>query len=260
MRKLVLPTAICAGLVLTVVSAGVALATECDSGGWAGNCVMSNETSHVDVSVSQGGSSGKRSDDRDQTPRTPGSTRESQESAEPVDCGPLNRCGYSVGGPPEVTLSDLASFRPAEPVLGGEPSGFGVVGMPTNLVASASEQRIAGTVLGWDVTVRFMPVAYVFDHGDGTTARTASGGSSWADLGLGQFSPTATSHVFVERGTYDVSVTVEYAASVDFGSGTWRPVPGVVRADASGYGVRVVEVRSALVERTCAEDPVGPGC
>jgi hypothetical protein len=56
-----------------------------------------------------------------------------------------------------------------------------------------------------------------------------------------------------------VSVTVEYAASVDFGTG-WRPVPGVVRAEAGGYGVRVVEVRTALVDRTCAEDPTGPGC
>lgn len=181
--------------------------------------------------------------------------------AEPQDCGPLNRCGgYFVVGPPEVTLADLASFRPAAPTLGGEPAGFGVVGLPTNLVATASEQRIPGTVLGWDVTVRFVPVAYVFDNGDGTTTRIGSGGASWASLGQGRFTPTPTSHVYGARGTYEVSVTVEYAASVDFGSGTWRPVPGTVRAEAGGYSVRVVEVRSALVDRTCLEDPAGPGC
>ncbi len=132
--------------------------------------------------------------------------------------------------------------------------------MPTNLLASASEERIPGTVLGWDVTVRFVPVAYVFDNGDGTTTRAATGGSPWTSLGQGQFTPTATSHVYRERGTYGVSVTVEYAASVDFGSGIWRPVPGVVRAQAAGYDVRVVEVRTALVDRTCDEDPTGPGC
>jgi hypothetical protein len=159
-----------------------------------------------------------------------------------------------------VTLADLASFRPAQPTLAGEPAGFGVVGMPTNLLASASEQRIPGTVLGWDVTVRFVPVAYVFDNGDGTTTRATTGGTSWAALGQGQFTPTATSHAYRARGTYPVSVTVEYEASVDFGSGTWRPVPGVVRAQAAGYGVRVVEVRTALVDRTCVEDPTGPGC
>ena len=193
---------------------------------------------------------------------TPPSTVQPAPSpAPPEDCGPLNRCiEYSVVGLPEVTLADIASFRPAQPTLGGEPAGFGVVGMPTNLVATASEQRIPGTVLGWDVTVRFVPTAYVFAHGDGTTSRTATGGASWTALGQGQFTPTATSHVYRERGTYDVSVTVEYAASVDFGNGAWRTVPGVVRAEGPGYGVRVVEVRTALVDRTCAEDSSAPGC
>jgi hypothetical protein len=132
--------------------------------------------------------------------------------------------------------------------------------MPTNLLATASEQHIPGTVLGWDVTVRFEPVAFVFDNGDGTTTRSSTGGASWTSLGQGQFTPTATSHSYQARGTYAVSVTVEYAASVDFGDGSWRTVPGVVRAQAGGYDVRVVEVRTALVERTCAEDPAGPGC
>lgn len=181
----------------------------------------------------------------------------------PQDCGPLNRCSdlsVVLDAVPDVTLADIASFRPAAPTLAGEPAGFGVVGMPTNLLASASEERIPGTVLGWDVTVRFVPVAYVFDNGDGTSTRAATGGASWTALGQGQFTPTATSHVYGARGTYGVSVTVEYEASVDFGSGRWRPVPGIVRAEAGGYDVRVVEVRTALVDRTCAEDPTGPGC
>ena len=55
-------------------------------------------------------------------------------------------------------------------------------------------------------------------------------------------------------------MSVQYAASVDFGSGTWRPVAGYVTATTGGYGVQVVEVRTALVDRTCLEDPRGPGC
>jgi hypothetical protein len=174
----------------------------------------------------------------------------------------MNRCEYryQVVGPPEVTLEDLASFRPTTPTLGGEPAGFGVVGMPTNLLAAASVQEIPGTVLDWPVTVRFTPVAYVFSHGDGTTARSTTGGRSWTALRQGQFTPTPTSHVYAERGSYTVTVTVEYAAAVNFGSGTWRPVPGTVRATSTGYDVRVVEVRTALVDHTCTEDPHGPGC
>ncbi len=168
--------------------------------------------------------------------------------AEPVDAGF-----------PEVTLADLVSFRPATPTLGGEPAGFGVVGMPANFVSGASEQQLAGVLLGYPVTVRFTPTAYVFSYGDGSTLRAASGGTSWEASGVAQFTPTSTSHVYAERGTYATGVTIEYAAAVDFGTG-WRPVDGVVTARSADYPVQVVEVRTALVDRTCIENPRGPGC
>jgi hypothetical protein len=220
-------------------------------------CEVENSGSSVTVGAAESVGTG----DRPGGERPPSGPRPTPSPAPPEDCGPLNRCiEYSVVGIPDVTLADLASFRPSPPTLGGEPAGFGVVGMPTNLVATASEERIPGTVLGWDVTVRFVPTAYVFDHGDGTVGRSTTGGASWTSLGQGQFTPTATSHVYRERGTYDVSVTVEYAASVDFGSGAWHAVPGVVRAAGPGYGVRIVEARTALVDRTCTEDSSAAGC
>ena len=130
------------------------------------------------------------------------------------------------------------------------------------------ENRVATTpttvpkllALGYDVVVRFTPVGYVFDYGDGTLRRSSSGGSTWERLGQAQFTPTSTSHTYAARGEYRVAVTVEYAASVDFGSGTWRPVAGLVTATTGGYGLRVVEVRTALVDRSCTENPSGPGC
>lgn len=163
-------------------------------------------------------------------------------------------------GIPAVTAHDLASFAPARPALGSEPEGVGVVGMPANFVASASAQTIGGTLFGRPVTVQFTPAAYVFDYGDGATARSASGGASWETLGQAQFTPTPTSHAYAERGTYQASVTIEYAAAVDFGTGTWFPVRGVVTATTAGYPVEIFEVRTALVDKTCAENPAGPGC
>ncbi len=176
-------------------------------------------------------------------------------------CGPLGcRPLYEVGTLPDVTIEDLASFRPAEPSLTGEPAGFGIVGMPTNLVATASTQDIAGTLFDWDVTVRFTPAWYLFDHGDGTSARTPTGGATWESLGVAQFTPTPTTHVYRDRGEFTVGVEVQYTAAVDFGSGAWRVVPGYVTAPGGSYDLRVVDVRTALVDRTCVEDPAGPGC
>ncbi len=228
------------------------------SSGWSTACSVTNSGEQVDIGagISQPAEPGSEwaPPDDEAGPAQPAP------APTPIRCTRADCGGYIVVMPPDVTAADLASFRPARPSLTGEPTGFGIVGAPTNVVAAASEQDIAGTLLGWDVTVRFTPAGYVFDYGDGTTARVSTGGSSWAALGQAQFTPTATSHVYRERGTYPVSVTVQYAASVDFGSGTWRPVTGLVTATSGGYDVRVVEARTALVDQTCVENPAGPGC
>jgi len=230
----------------------------CGAGGlWGADCSVSNSGEQVDIGASisdpaEPDSGWAPPDDSGEAPPAPAPT--------PITCTRVDCGGFLVVTPPDVTAADLASFRPAPPSLTGEPTGFGIVGAPTNVVAAASEQYIAGTLLGWDVTVRFTPAGYVFDYGDGTTARFTTGGAGWAELGQAQFTPTATSHVYRERGTYPVSATVQYAASVDFGSGTWRPVTGYVTATAGGYDVQVVEARTALVDRTCLEIPGGPGC
>ncbi len=142
-------------------------------------------------------------------------------------CRPL----YSVLTIPDVTLADLASFRPAIPSLTGEPPGFGVVGCRRTSWPRHPSSALPGTLLGWDVLVRFVPADYVFEYGDGVDRPPTTGGASWQQLGQAQFTPTATSHVYRERGTYPVRVTVEYAASVDFGSGIWRPVDRLCHRD-----------------------------
>ena len=243
---------------ILLTSAAAAAADDyCDQGtGWA--CEVDNSGSSVDISAgtTRPGSPPPENGGPATPPPAPPAPEEEEEQCGPLGC----RYNYEVGGLPDVTLADLASFRPAAPQLTGEPAGFGVVGMPTNLVGEASEQHIPGTILDWDVTVRFVPAAYVFAHGDGTSATASTGGASWSRLGQAQFTPTATSHVYAERGTYPVSVTVRYAASVDFGTGAWIPVDGFVSATSGTYDVEVVEVRTALVDKTCRENPSGPGC
>lgn len=263
MRRLTISAAISIGVVVAILSPVAAFSTDCDAGGWAGNCHAVGSGSQVDISAGRSG--------RDAPPATgggvvappsrPGSSSPGTTDPEPQECGRLGcRGNYTVAVPPDLTIEDLASFRPARPTLSGEPAGVAVVGMPANLVVSASEQIIEGRVLDWDVRVRFTPVSYQFAPGDGTSTVTSTGGSTWSRLGQAQFTPTATSHIYRERGTFQAGVTVRYAASVDFGSGRWRPVPGHVTASAGGYEVRALEVATALVDQTCIENPRGPGC
>ncbi|MDZ8172556.1 hypothetical protein [Microbacterium xanthum] len=177
------------------------------------------------------------------------------------DCMPgfCDRGNYDVFVYPTVTAEDLVSFRPVGPSIGNEPAGFAVVGLPTNVYASASEQTMTGELLGHDVAVRFVPVAFEFDYGDGTTSTSASGGAPWRTSGAPQFSPTETGHTYRQRGVHTVTATVVFDATVDWGHG-WRPVTGSVRAHSGAHVVEVLEARTALVDRSCAESPGGPGC
>jgi hypothetical protein len=158
-----------------------------------------------------------------------------------------------------VTISDLASFAPSASSFTVEPSGVGIVGMPANFVAPAQTHTATGEVLDVDVAVRFAPASFLFVYGDGASRETVTGGRSWADLGQAQFTSTETSHAYAARGTYTAHVVIRYAAAVDFGTG-WRSVPGALEVTSAGTAVDVHEVRTALVEQTCVENPAGPGC
>lgn len=160
---------------------------------------------------------------------------------------------------PAITINDVARFAPAGPVITGEPDNVGVVGLPTNFVATASVHTVNDSLFGFPVTVRFTPSGYDFRFGDGTTATTSTGGRSWADLGQAQFTPTPTSHTYKERGMYSAQVDVRYTAEVDFGVG-WFPIAGEVTAAGPPQEIRIFEAHTALVAHTCQQAPDSPGC
>lgn len=231
----------------------------------AGLCgTATSDGSQVDVSGSMtvpgASNSGDGSGNPPAATAPPTAGPEAESDTDPTCVSDLCRPLYGVATLPDVTAADLVSFRPHAPTAAGEPAGLGVAGMPTNLIATASTHDQHGALLGYDVTVRFTPIGFHFDHGDGTSHSTTTGGSAWATLGLPDYSPTATSHVYTSAGAYRAAVSVTYRASVNFGTGSWRAVTGTVQSAASGYDVRVVNVDTALVLRTCIENPRGPGC
>lgn len=128
--------------------------------------------------------------------------------------------------------------------------------MPTNVYSQATEHTLAGQLLGWPVEVRFTPVAYHWDYGDGHRASLATPGGSWGDR---QFSPTSSSHTYAEPGTYALSLTVEYRASFRFTGGTFQALAGSVSASGGSRQVEVLRVTSVLVDRGCNVDALRGG-
>lgn len=180
-------------------------------------------------------------------------------------CRSLTPVGVAVGQPSSATpgwsatISDLARFVPATATVVGEPDNVAVVGLPANFVSSAATETIPGSILGRALTIRFTPVSYAFDYGDGERRTTTTPGTTWDASGKPQFTPTDTSHVYRKPGTFTVTVTVAYSADIDLGAG-WIPINGTLTGPPASQQIRVVKAYTALVEGTCTERPHAPGC
>ena len=176
-------------------------------------------------------------------------------------CPPGAACGGNIAVQVQgVTMSALASFYPQKPTVFGEPNGWAIIGLDANFVSSAARHTASGSLVGQPATVRFTPVRFVWDYGDGARASTRTGGATWRSLGVPEFSPTPTSHVYTSGGSYGVTMIVEYSAQYRIGGGPWQDVPGTLSLPAPTFTVIAADAKTVLVQRNCQADPRGPGC
>jgi hypothetical protein len=145
-----------------------------------------------------------------------------------------------------VTAQDVAHFLAVAGTMHAEPDGWAVVGVPANYWIDVEPFTVDGVLLGEAAQVRFTPLAYVWDYGDGSGRTTATGGASWRALGQEELTATPTSHVYATTGSRTVRVTVAFAAEYRLGAGDWSAVVGEVTAAAPPVPVRVVVERTLL--------------
>ncbi|KQX07361.1 hypothetical protein ASC59_06190 [Leifsonia sp. Root1293] len=178
-----------------------------------------------------------------------------------VTCGAVVDCNPQEPTPPTVvTLDDIASFRPTTPSQAMEPDGWAVVGLPANFFTAAETEVEAGTLLGFAARVRFTPVGYGWSSSDGAVATSGTGGASWAQLGVPEFTATPTSLTFTTTGRITVRASVEYAAEFSFAGQPWRPIAGTLTVSANDIIVTAAQAETVLVARDCVRNPSGPGC
>ena len=149
---------------------------------------------------------------------------------------------------PPRSINDIAEFAPGQASFLLEPAGWSLPLLPTNVISSAGEITESGELLGWPIEVKFTPIAYRWNWGDGTTSVSSVPGSSW---GSRQFSSTATSHVYELSGDYRVSLAVTYRASYRFAGGSLVELPGEITRSGGERLVEVLSVTPVLVDRGC---------
>jgi hypothetical protein len=161
---------------------------------------------------------------------------------------------------PGVTLGDVAQFVPRSASILSQPNGWALVGAPVNLLTDASAQVVDGTLLGRPAQVRFVPVSFTWDHGDGTSTTVVGPGASWKQLGQRDFSATDTSHVYGSVGDRRVSLTVAYAPSYRFDGGGWQQIAGTLPVLVGPVVIHVLQGSTVLVGGACGTAHAGPGC
>jgi hypothetical protein len=163
-------------------------------------------------------------------------------------------------GAPAVTLSDIASFRPTVGTDHMEPNGWTVVGLSTNFYSDAGSHVVDGTLLGTPASVRFTPRTWTWTFGDGAELTASTPGASWAALGVPEFEPTATSHVYAAAATATIQLTVGFGAEYRVAGGGWTPIAGTLPVPAPPMTMTASGAKTVLVARDCAANPTGPGC
>ncbi len=160
--------------------------------------------------------------------------------------------------PGSPTITDIADFPVSVATVHNQPEGWGVVGKPTNFYTEGGAHEVTGTLLGQPATVRFTPVAWHWDYGDGVTNTTDTGGRRWTKEK--QFRPTPTSHEYEEKADYTITTFIDYVAEYRFAGGPWIRVDGGLRVRANDLDIITWRVKTVLVAHDCIEDPKGIGC
>lgn len=159
-----------------------------------------------------------------------------------------------------ATIDDLASFTPRADRLSAEPGDWAIAGLAINPVADDSSVVASGELLGLPAEVRFTPVEFLWDYGDGAVATTSGGGATWAELAQPEFSATATSHVYTRPGTYTLALEVRFVAEYSVAGVGWTPVAGSLLVGAGSFDVTAGSAGTVLVDRDCRAGAPGPGC
>ncbi|QYH37158.1 hypothetical protein FFT87_07855 [Salinibacterium sp. M195] len=178
-----------------------------------------------------------------------------------LECVPWTApAAAAAGGTAPITIADIATFRPQTPTAAMQPHLWMIVGLDTNFYTTASAHVVDGTLFGGTAQVRFIPIGYNWNYGDGTTATHGSPGKTWAKNKIAEFDPTPTSHVYEEPGEYTITLAVTYAAEYRVAGSDWNNVVGTLTINAPPLTATAGHATTVLVDQNCNANPTGIGC
>jgi len=142
---------------------------------------------------------------------------------------------------PGFTLADFQRL----PLPAGTPNvepdnGYTMVGIPTNVYATAEPVTLDTELLGFPVRVRATPSRYAWDFGDGTGhGPTSEPGSPYPALTI--------THTYERADRYSITLTTYYTGEYSVAGGPWLPITGEAQVTSAPVDVEALAGRNLLV-------------
>jgi len=159
-----------------------------------------------------------------------------------------------------VTLDDIEHFNVQRGENVMQPDGWAVAGFETNFYSTASPHSVRGVLFKNRALVRYQPVGWHWDFGDGAHLDSDTGGASWDDLGQPEFTKTETSHIFDTTGAHHITLQIDFTAEYSYDGGTWTRIDGLLQAETEPIDAVVGSATTVLVGDDCTAEPSAPGC
>ena len=142
---------------------------------------------------------------------------------------------------PGFTLADFQRL----PLPAGTPNvqpdnGYTLVGVPTNVYATAEPVTLDTQLLGFPVQVRATPSRYAWDFGDGNGhGPTSEPGAPYPALTI--------THTYERAARYPITLTTYYRGEYSVAGGPWLPIAGEAQVTSAPVDVEALAGRNRLV-------------
>ncbi|MHC6177596.1 PKD domain-containing protein [Glutamicibacter sp. X7] len=145
-----------------------------------------------------------------------------------------------------VTPAEFRKFPIKSFSVHSDPDGVSLIRAYTHFWAEGGAQEFHTVMSGKNVDVRAIPVEWLWDYGDGTTARFSDPGGPVDDRSLSEATPT--SHQFQDTGLFQVKVTTMYRGEFRVENGPWEPIPGQAAVPSDQSPMDIWRTKKQLVD------------
>ncbi|MGH3545148.1 MAG: PKD domain-containing protein [Mycobacteriales bacterium] len=194
-----------------------------------------------------------------------------KESCEPVPCGDGDReyvqieedragtfkgfevlCGLPDQSAQSLAVAEFYSTEVRVPAPRVHPgNGLTLVNFPCVYSTDFAGYEQGTDIASADVRLKFTPVSYIWNFGDGKTKTTSVPGEPYdaelTDHVWQMEEQYPVTHRYTDTGNFSSTVTIVFKGEFSVNGGGWQPISGSIQSTSPGSPLDVAEARGELI-------------